>query len=75
MVLIVGVLLDFESVQVLQLLPCKCVGNLLILSGTVFVYILGSIVLETLQISFAGGVCSVRVRVRTLNVSYLEVNQ
>ena len=29
-VLIMGVLLDFESVQVLQLLPCKCVGNVLI---------------------------------------------
>ena len=35
-------LLDYESVQVLQLLPCKGVGNLLVLSGTVFVYLLGT---------------------------------
>ena len=42
MVLIRGMLLDFESVQFLQLLPCKGVGNLLILSGTLFVYLLGT---------------------------------
>ena len=42
MVLIRGMLLDYESVQFLQLLPCKGVGNLLILSGTLFVYLLGT---------------------------------
>ena len=42
MVLIRGMLLDYESVQVFQLLPCKGVGNLLILSVTVFLCILGT---------------------------------